>query len=262
MKKINANASKLLRKILVLPDLHIPNEDPNAVNAVLAYANDHKPWDELILLGDLMDMNCISSHNAGNLRAIEAQNLMDDYDKGNTFLDRLEGLARKTVYLQGNHEYRVERYINANPQLKGSIEPEKQLHLAQRGIKWIKSWEKGEMYKVGKAVFVHGLYHNEFHAKSMVLAFESNIFYGHLHDIMSYPKVNKGEHNTKTAQSLGCLCRYNQTYILGKPTKWQQAFGIFYFLPNGNFNYYIPMIFNGCFVAPDGKIYGRRKETR
>jgi len=41
----------------------------------------------------------------------------------------------------------------------------------------------------------------------------------------------------------------------GQPDKWQQAFGHFYFWPNGEFQYNVVRIFGGKFIGPDGEVY-------
>src|SRR5207253_4459819 len=109
-------------------------------------------------IGDFLDFDCISDHNARNLRAVEGATIEEDYRIGNVILDRWQGLCDKIVLLEGNHDYRVERFIDAYPRMAGSLEVEKGLHLKERGIKWVRSWSKGEVYKVGKAGFIHGLY--------------------------------------------------------------------------------------------------------
>jgi hypothetical protein len=139
--------------------------------------------------------------------------------------------------------------------LEGWVEVPTGLRLAERGVKWIKSWSQGKEYKIGKATFIHGQYTTKYHANKMVDNYGTNIFYGHTHDVMCMPKVTKGDHKTRVGQSLGCLCEYDQSYMKGKPSNWQQAFGVFYFQPNGNFNHYIVQINQSRFTSPEGEYY-------
>jgi hypothetical protein len=79
---------------------------------------------------------------------------------------------------------------------------------------------------------------------------------GNCHDVSSYSKswtVGKAI----VGQSLGCLCDLKQKYMHGQPCRWVQAFGEFFFFPDGRFTYYVPMIFDGRFIGPDGKVYGK-----
>ncbi len=247
-------------RMIGLPDIQCPYHDEESLAAVEKYMAEEY-WHEYLNFGDFMDFDCISSHNKNNLRQVEGKDLFGDYIIGNDILDRHQAIVRKNnknasfTMLEGNHDYRVERYIEEFPQLRGSIEVEKGLELKERGFTWVRCYAKGEVYKVGKAYFHHGLYCSGMHAKKMVENFGVNIFYGHTHDVMQYSKVLWGKDRTIVGQSLGCLCDYEQSYIGSNPTNWQQAFAVFYFRPDGNFSYYVPRIINHEFVAPNGKVY-------
>ena len=244
-----------IKRVAVLPDIHFPYQDDKALNAVLKYLGDHE-WDEVVLLGDLLDFDQISDHNKRRLKSL-CRPLEDDYKLANEFLDRLgmEVVAYKRTLLEGNHEDRVTRYVEANPAMKGMVEVPFGLHLKDRGIKWVQSWSKSEVHQIGKANFIHGFYHSDSHAKTHVLAFEENVFYGHLHDFQQYSKRSRGNNKTKVGQSLGCLCDYEQYYMKNRPSRWQQGVSTFFFKPDGYFSYYISMIFNGEFISPEGKLY-------
>lgn len=253
------------RRVLVLPDTQIFwNKDTRKIDgidlqtwyAVLNYIETQN-YDEVVQLGDFLDFNCISSHNKENLRAIEGQRILKDYTSGNTILDELQ-LAVKgaaITILEGNHEYRMERLIDKMPALEGWVEVEKGLRLEERGINYVKTWEKGEVYRIGKAGFVHGLATTNFHSKAMALKYGMCIFYGHTHDVQEYSLEMKGDNSTIVGASLGCLCRYDLPYMRGRPSKWQQAFAEFYFKENGYFNHFITRIFGHSFTATNGKTY-------
>jgi hypothetical protein len=116
------------------------------------------------------------------------------------------------------------------------------------------------MYTKGKANFGHGEYTTRDHARKHIESYGVNFFYGHTHDVQESPKVFHGDNNTVVAQSFGCLCDYAQSYLRGRPTKWQQAFGEFYFRPDGFFNYTVTKIFDHAFVSPDGEWFdGKRR---
>lgn len=246
-------------KVIVLSDIHLPNEDRKTMKVVEAYMADHV-WDEWLQIGDIMDFEYISSYNEDALRKLEGKRFKLDYAYANNFLDRHQEIVRKNnkkakfTILEGNHDYRVERLIDKQPTFEGMIEVADQLKLKKRGIKWVRSWSDGELHEIGKATFVHGEYLGTHHAKKMVDSFGDNVFYGHTHDVMCFPRTTRGKDNTKVGQSLGCLCEA-QDYMRGKSDNWQQAFGVFYFMPNGYFTYYVIRIFNNSFISPEGKLY-------
>ena len=253
-------------RVIVIPDMQVPYHDPVSLAAVEKYMAD-ETWDEYINLGDFLDLDCISSHNKGKPRLVEGKSIAADFAVGNEILDRHEWIIRarnkdaRFVLLEGNHEYRAERYIDEHPAMRGSMEVETGLRLRERGFKWVRCYQKGEVYKLGKAYFHHGLITSGNHAKAMADRFGVNIFYGHVHSVDSWSKVQWGKDQTIVGQSLGCLCEYEQSYIKGNPTNWQQAVCIFFFLPDGHFTYYVPRIFNHRFVAPNGKTYSANRET-
>ncbi len=236
-----------IKRWIVLPDIHIPLEDKRSLLAVEKMMADFR-FDGWLQLGDFMDFDCISSHNKNNLRAVEGKRLMLDYEHAAKFLDRHQAIIRANnknaefVILEGNHSFRVERYIDANPALEGMVEVPTALEFDRRRIKWVPYWSKGTTFKIGKATFIHGRYGGEHHAKKHVNKFGCNIFYGHIHDVQTYSAEMLGQENTMVGQSLGCLC-LPQKYMRGAPDKWQQAFAVFEFFPDGFFSYTVIRIF-------------------
>ncbi len=229
-----------VRSVLVIPDLQVPYEDKRSLAAVEKVMEGEK-WDQIIQLGDFMDHDCISHHNIARLRTVEGKNLFADYAIGNAILDRWQKLAKgaEIVIIEGNHDFRPEVLVDAQPQLRGLVETRNGLNLKKRGIKWVPFWSKGTVYSVGNAHFIHGRYTNEHHAKKHVMRYGVSVYYGHLHDLQCFPLVLLGEDKTIVGQSCGCLCRYDQSWLHGNPTNWSQAFATFRVYPD---DYYTPCI--------------------
>lgn len=247
-------------RVIVTPDCQLPYEDEVAMSAVERYAADNK-FDEWIDLGDYLDLDFLSRYNIGNARANANKKLFEHYHYGREVLDRRLKILRsnnpdaKYTMIEGNHDYRVESFLDTQPALEGLLEVEEGLELKNKGVRWVRFWRDKSLYRVGKALFCHGLYTSKYHAEKMVTHYGQNIFYGHTHDVMEFPKVLHGHGKTIVGQSLGCLCKYDQSYIKGAPSNWQQAFMEIWFFPTGEFTYYVPRIFNGRFIAPNGKLY-------
>lgn len=241
-------------KVILLPDMHVPEHDKRSLSAVLRRVEVVNP-DVVVLLGDLMSLDCISK--LSSLKTKEAMRLRKDYVKGRQVLDEIANAApnAKLVYIEGNHEFRANRLVEDNPNLEGLVEPFYQLDLPRRGIQWVPFWSTGKIFKWGKASFGHGLYINEHHAKQHLNAFDENFFYGHTHDHQVFSKVTNGDNDTKMAMSCGCLCLYRQYYMRGRPNRWQQMYVELYFDKQGFFNTFPVAIFNHKFTAPDGEVY-------
>lgn len=246
-------------KVLVIPDVHVPYQDDQSLHALEKYMADTR-FDEVIYIGDLLDFDQISKFNKGNPLK-ESRKLSDDYKLAGKILDRHISIIRgnnkkaKFTLLEGNHEERIQRWVSQNPQVEDMIEVPVGLKLGERGINWVKSFSKGDLYKIGKAYFTHGLYTNQYHAQKMVNNFGVNIYYGHTHDHQSFSKIFRGKDKTIEGMSLGCICEYDQSYMQGRPTNWQQMFGVFEFDELGYYQVFPVKIFNHSFISPEGKYY-------
>src|SRR3990167_1684631 len=147
----------MIKRVVVLPDIHCPTEDKKSVKAVLQFIRDFKPH-ELIILGDFVDNYSISSHNKGKPGLVIGHDIAQEYHACNKLLDTIQEIHRgKIVFLEGNHEFRSVRKAQENPELKDILDIPKTLRLAEREIKYIECYSKGEVYRLGKAVFTHGI---------------------------------------------------------------------------------------------------------
>lgn len=258
------DASDQVERYIVLPDPHVPYHDRRVWDALLQYIEDHY-WHGWICLGDLNDFDAVSHWNKSNIKKMSDSRLHKQYKASNQWLDELQLSVRHKnpdgpkdeVLIEGNHDFWIERYVNEHPELEGLVEVEPQLKLQDRGIQWVRYWtdKQHKMFTKGHASFIHGEYVRDYHANKHADVYGTNIFYGHLHDVQSHSRVALGHDKTYVAHSLGCLCSYDAEYLGGRPTKWQQAFGVFHFMPDGHFWYSVVRIFGGRFVSPEGKVY-------
>lgn len=112
---------------VILPDPH----------AHPAYSNERADWvgkllldvkpDVFINLGDLADMESLSSYDKGK-RDFQGRTYKADIDAGLDFNERLFAPLRAqkrrlpaTVFIEGNHENRIERALDLSPELVGTI---------------------------------------------------------------------------------------------------------------------------------------------
>lgn len=118
----------------VLPDTQVKKGVPiNHLTAAGNYIVDKKP-DTIIHLGDHWDMPSLSSYDKGTKKA-EGRTYQDDIDAGlegmEAFMKPINDYNKKRkkhkekqykprlVFLCGNHEERIMRHVNANPELSG-----------------------------------------------------------------------------------------------------------------------------------------------
>ncbi len=257
MEPVRKTSQNEPKKAIVLPDMQVPFHDEETLSIVEEYMKDHE-WDYYINLGDFMDFDFISDYNKRKIKLREGRRFEEDYEIGREILKRhrdIVGDDCEMYLIEGNHEDRVNRYVEQHPQFEGMVEVPKNLHLDELGIEWMPFWSEGDILEIGNAIFIHGKYTNKYHAKKHVNRYGKNIYYGHTHDLQVFSKVKHGHDKTLEGHSLGCLCQYDQQYKEGEPDNWQKAFATFHFFPDDFYNRYVTRIFKQRFIAPDGKVY-------
>lgn len=167
-----------LRKILFVPDTHVPAHHVPSWNCMLRAAKLFKP-DEVVLLGDFADADSISAH-ARTKPATHAR-LVDEVAPVRAALRQLEALKPKALrYVMGNHEYRLERYLQERaPELDELVNWDTLLKLSANG------WEVTpykRTYRIGKLNITHdtGTAGPNAHRAS-ALSFMGSVLIGHTH---------------------------------------------------------------------------------
>ena len=212
-------------KIIAAGDFHFPAENKKALELFEKYLGQDS-LDYLILGGDLIDFSYLSKYSIGNLRSIEGKRIVKDYDYANKYLDKFDKLARKIkkIFLVGNHDDRIRKYIDANPNLEGLLELPESLRLKERDYQVVYSYPEGEVFKIANLTFTHGNYTNQFHAKKHLENYDTSIVYFHTHTFQSFTKSRFDKRGIRTAQAVGCMCNYEQDYMGKKPSSWQTGF--------------------------------------
>ena len=113
--------------ICVIADLQCkPTESLEYLLWIGKYISDTKP-DIIVNIGDTYDMPSLSSYDKGKASA-EGRRFVDDINAGNKGLELLNLAIHKDptynprkVFCKGNHEHRIDRYVEDNPELIGVI---------------------------------------------------------------------------------------------------------------------------------------------
>lgn len=240
-------------KVLAFGCVHVPWRASifhPAAEAVFKFAEDWKP-DEIIIGGDFWDCDIASMFNKGKPKLQENKRFAIEYSSLNAALDRVCTLAPRIVYLIGNHEYRMTRWLEENPEYIGLLEMERQCHFDRRGIE---RHEWNEIYTVGRASFLHGWRYNIYHPAAMLKDYGTSIYYWHTHDSFSAVSAN-AYMGTIEAMSLGCLTDKVPEYRHNKPTRHDHACGIFVFRDDGFYTRYAPILIANSFQDLSGKVY-------
>jgi hypothetical protein len=112
---------------VLIPDCQIkPGVEVDHLEHIGKLIHEIKPA-VVVVIGDFYDMPSLSSFDKGK-RIFEGRRYSTDIDTGNEALEKLtrtalKGLRKKPrlVFCCGNHEYRIERAIDNQPELAGKL---------------------------------------------------------------------------------------------------------------------------------------------
>lgn len=202
-------------KMIIFGDLHVPYHDNKAVDIVCKVMNMIQP-DKVIVIGDSIDFYGLSTFGPAPDRVLKIQ---DDLDATFKVHQQLNSDA-EYIFLVGNHEYRLERYLRKHPEIFAldALELENLLRLDELG------WELRQDYKFKDFLVIHGKRwskHAGWGAKKELedRFFQTNIIMGHTHKVGCY--MATGPRKQIGGWEIGCLCKsmeYNRT------PNWQQGF--------------------------------------
>ena len=143
-------------------------------------------------------------------------------------------MTKEYVQLEGNHDYRVKRWIDKVPSLEGIIEYDSMFKLKDRGIEFV--WCDQQPYKRGKLMFHHGRYCNKYAAAKHLDVYGGNIVFGHIHRFQTASKVVPFYNDEVQAWAIGCLSDVEPEYAKKQPMGHQAGFGVVYIDDDGGFN--------------------------
>lgn len=239
-----------IKTVIVLPDLHLTDKCPRDYLPVKRFIKEIRP-DEVILLGDFMDIESLSAWDYDKKRLMENKRYKREIVRANEELDFLQKYSKKVTYLEGNHEDRINRYLDKNPEMEGMIELEESLNLSKRKIVFHKM---NDLYRVGDMHFTHGMWTSKYNANKHLTELGCNVCYGHQHKTQTSFQ-NQAMAKPIMAYALGTLGDKKPDYLKNRPGNWINQFGMFYYNQStGNFNMYPVNIIKNKFIW-NGKVY-------
>lgn len=248
---------KIKGQALIIPDCHIPFEDKRAYNLMLKVCRDLKIT-EVVLLGDYADFYDISRH--GKTPGVEAI-FYEEVEAVNERLDELdrEFPKAKKVYIEGNHEYRLARYLTSHAEaLEGVVNVPALLKLKYRkNWKWV-PYRPNQLYRIGGSDLYarHEPLSGSTHAAhGSVVKAGCSLVFGHIHRIQE-SQVVMADGAIHRGMSVGWLGDADHPVMSYVPSfhQWSHGFGIATILSNGNFFHNtVHIIDYRCVV--NGKLY-------
>ena len=204
---------------IALGDLHCPFQSNKELGVAYKVIEDLQP-DKIILMGDLVDFYAISSFSRNPIRVLQLQ---DELNAAKEILGIIDSLSNaEIVYLMGNHEDRLQRYLMLHPEIYNldSLKLEYLLGLDELNIKIKTEVKEGDLiYTHGKYVSKHSAYSvkRELEAR----AYQISVLMGHTHRQGMFSIT--GYKNTVDGYEIGCLCK-DQEYMTNPD--WQRGFAV------------------------------------
>lgn len=224
-----------LKRVLHVPDTHTPFHDKAAFELMLQVAKDFKP-DEVVILGDFFDVYSVSRHDKDPL--MDFKTWKDEIKEARGCIEQLQNAVdpKKWVFMAGNHEVRLEAYINNfAPKMAGLFKTNEVLCLP---TDWhFFPYGQSGHYSIGNLTICHGSRAGENPAASMVKKYRSNVLFGHTHKLQEYHITNiHGE--DWVAINAGWLGDQRQAAKYIKDVSdWSLGFVVTYHKDNGDFYY-------------------------
>lgn len=169
---------------------HAPWQNKAMYESVFNYIDKEVELEGLILAGDIVDMNSLSSHDKGKI-PISGVTLDWEYKEANKFLDQFDDLNIKGTkdYLFGNHEDRYNRITKEADIAKlGSAlkSPTEGLKLNERGYNVYKDWKNDAIHLGRHLDITHGEFLNTHTAKKTIDTYRKSVLYFHTHRFQIY----------------------------------------------------------------------------
>jgi predicted phosphodiesterase len=230
--------SRRLHTTLILPDVHVPFHNARLMGKVLKLARDIRP-DQVVILGDFLDLYSISSHNKGSLERLSKMKLSDEYKAGWKLMEQVNascGSASQKDYIYGNHEDRFNRYKSDGDNAKtgDALErPEEALRLAENDWDVHLNWMEDSV-KIGNHLeLMHGFNTCKHAAAKHLEDVEGSVVFSHTHRFQIYAT---GKHMAVNLGFLGDRDSEGFSYMPRKDRrKWMNSFGVNYTLDDGSF---------------------------
>lgn len=246
--------------VIAVPDTHVPYEDPEALGCVLHTIELLKPR-KVLILGDFLDATAFSTHPHKSLAEVRAQDFnQDEIQPANEYLDQMGKHCDEIIYVEGNHEARIERAAATMggqfSAVHSLISPRTLLSQGRKKFTWIPYNSELAHYEVARDLWAfHGWTHGTHAAYNHLQALRSvSGLFGHIHRQQSYVVRNPVSGRRIKSWSPGCLSKLQPLWNQTAPTNWTHGFDMIYVKNDlSEWTNYTVEIQKGECILPSGK---------
>jgi predicted phosphodiesterase len=209
---------------LIIADTHWDHRFPlhPSYNLIKRFIKDLKP-DEIVVAGDILELEIFAKFSEGLPGTHYKNNIKYDLKKdiqlARAEIAYLKKYTNKFTLLEGNHDIRLEKYKEKNPELAEIADLS--FLLEEPLIKQV-----DQPYYIKDTAILHGNYCNKYHAAKHLETYISNVIYGHVHNTQTFTRRIPRTNEVIQAHSIGCLFDIQPAYKRGTPTAHNNGFAI------------------------------------
>lgn len=221
---------------LVVPDAHVkPNESLERFSKLGDMIIDRKP-SNIVLMGDFVTLESLSAWDLGKAGKMEGKRYSEDTKAGIQAIDlmlsplrRLQARQRKNkeelyepriVYIMGNHEDRLARYVSTKPELAEHLEMGKDLQLEDSGFTDVIPYRS--FIEIEGVLFTHAVMNaanlaigGKTALATIAQSVSKSVVIGHLHRLETVNITRHGADDITQIVSAGCFFEGVEDYADG-----------------------------------------------
>ena len=244
-----------MSKILCIGDAHVEaDEDLSRFSFVDNLISEVKP-EVIVIMGDFLTLDCLSAWDRDKRQRMENRRYIYEIQHANAALDmmfhslyfenqRLRNQKKKLynpdiIYLEGNHEDRLTRYLQYDPTFEGTISIPDDLNLLGRGIKWIPYREYWNHNGIGFTHIPHNAVRpvsGKYHVHKAMDCTIKSVVYGHTHKLETACRHTPGMDHLQQVLSTGCFFDIDPEYKHGTLTNYWKGLVLLHNYKEGRFD--------------------------
>lgn len=230
----------MLNEILVIGDAHIEaRENINRFTWLGNLIKERRPKC-IVTIGDFLTLDCLSTWNSDKRLTMEGQRYQQEIATGKKALNLMFGgigeanklLKRRKkelyeprfIFIEGNHEYRLTRYIDQHPELEGAMDIKRDLGLKDYDGEWV---PYHSYITINSIMFQHIPFAKNGRpisgmniARKALMLTNLSVVFGHTHCLNVESMHRTGSPHLQQALNCGCFFEHQPDYVVGAPTDY------------------------------------------
>lgn len=212
---------------LVIGDAHVDPKQRRGLDRFNALHNlilERKP-SRLVIIGDFITLDSLSDWDKDKRRRLEGKRYYHDIQVGRDALGRMMGSGfdwkPELIFIEGNHEERLQRYLDRDPSFDGVVSIERDLCPDWKYIPYKSQWKyKGVSFthipinEAGKALGGKNA------CQRSLEIYNNSVVFGHTHKLAVACVHRLSSPHLQQAVNVGCFFDHVDDYATGSVTSY------------------------------------------